>query len=152
MELNSENFISRHCGQTSQPWTIITNSNTLTVKFRSDDWILDSGFVAVWTRTSEPPTFSKLTGCDSCTFPFVFNDRIFDTCTSIDGAQPWCLLPDQPPAPTDQGTHLITLKSYCSDTDSSCPSTPQMSTHVNNRLGNCCKFHKLGNLYLTNKI
>ena len=152
MELNSDNFISRHCGQISQPWTIITNSNTLTVSFRSDEHNTGNGFLAVWTASSEPPTYTP-TGCDNCIFPYVFNRRIFYTCTSIDGYQPWCPLPDQPPAPTDQGIHLTTLKSSCSDIDSSCPRTPQMSTNPNNQLGSCCKFYNLSNnLYLTYEI
>ena len=143
MELEFDNFISRHCGQTSQPWTIISNYNIVTVKFRSDDF--DSGlpgFLAVWSATIEPPTYPPtLTGCGECNFPFVFNDRIFDTCTSIDGDQPWCQA--DLAAPINEGTHLINanVRSYCPDTDSSCPSTPQMSTHTNNQPGNCSKFY-----------
>ena len=138
MQLNWDNFISRHCGQASQPWTIISNTNKLIVTFVSDVGYTLTGFLAVWSATTEPPTYPN-TGCDNCDFPFVANDRIFDTCTSIDGDQPWCLA--DLVAPIDQGTHIITpLKSYCSDTDSTCPRTPQMSTHTNNQPGNCCKF------------
>ena len=140
LELNEDNFISRHCGQTSQPWTIISNTNTLNVTFVSDYVGTRTGFLAVWSATTEPPTYPTPTGCEDCTFPFVVNGRIFATCTSIDGDQPWCPLADSPAAPINQGTHLITVKSYCSDTDSSCPRTPQMSTHTNNQPGNCCKF------------
>ena len=140
MELNWDNFISRHCGQTSQPWTIISNTNTLNVRFLSNDRETHTGFLAVWSVTTEPPTYSTSTptGCGDCIFPFVFYGRIFDTCTSIDGDQPWCLA--DLAAPVNEGTHIIYVKSYCSDTDSSCPSTPQMSTHTNNQPGNCCKF------------
>ena len=143
IDLASDNYNSRHCGQTSEPWTIISNGNTLTITFRSDGIETRTGFLAVWTATTEPPTYptTSSTGCEDCTFPFVSNDRVFDTCTSIDGDQPWCQM--NPPGPIDQGIHLIKVKSYCSDSDSSCPSTPQMSTHVNNQPGHCCKFYKL---------
>ena len=145
-----DNF-SKHCGSISQPWTIISNTNTLTVTFRSDESFTQTGFLAAWTATSEPPTYPTLTGCDSCTFPFVFNIRIFDTCTSIDGDQPWCQA--NAPAPVDQGGHLINVKSYCSDSDLSCPRTPQMSINPKNQLGNCCKFQELSfNFCLKNNV
>ena len=128
MELNSDNFISRHCGQTSQPWSIITNSNTLTVTFRADGdrWSGLYGFLAVWTSTSEPPTYPPGTGCDGCTIPFVFGDGSFDTCISVENVdtQPWCSSGPLSP-PTDEGTHILPYpKISCSYSDSSCPSSP----------------------------
>ena len=57
----------------------------MTLTFRSDGY--DNGlpgFLAVWTATTEPPTYSTTpTGCDSCTFPFVFGETTFDTCISV---------------------------------------------------------------------
>ena len=141
MDLSSNNYNSRHCGQTTIPWSIITDTNFITIRFFSHDIIPYTGFLAIWTATTAPPTYPSSTGCEDCTFPFVSNDRVFDTCTSIDGDQPWCQV--NPPGPIDQGIHLIKVKSYCSESDSSCPSTPQMSTHSNNQPGNCCKFYKL---------
>ena len=140
VELSSDNYKSRHCGQTTKPWSIITETNSITIRFSSNDKEQYTGFLAIWSPTTAPPTYPSSTGCESCTFPFVFNDRIFDTCTSIEGDQPWCQA--NAPAPVDQGNHLIDLKSYCSGADSSCPNTPKMSTHVNNQPGNCCKFYK----------
>ena len=127
MELKSDNFISKHCGQTSEPWTIITNTNTLTVTFRSDDGYKDgTGFLAVWTATIEPPTYPTPTGCDSCNFPLAFGETAFDTCISVENVdtQPWCLSGPLSP-PTDEGTHVLPYpKITCSDIDSSCPSLP----------------------------
>ena len=118
MEL--DNF-SKHCGSISQPWSIISNTNTLTVRFRSNGSGRRTGFVAVWTASSEPPTY-PLTGCDNCDFPFEFGDVIFDTCISVQDVdtQPWCSYNITPP--TDEGTHLFTAKISCSD--SICPCTP----------------------------
>ena len=150
LDLSSNNYNSRHCGQITIPWSIITDTNFVIITFFSDNIIPYTGFLAIWSATTAPPTYPPSTGCGGCIFPFLFKypfERIFDTCTSIDGDQPWCL----PAAPTDQGTHVMP-KSYCSDTDSSCPSTPQMSTNTNNQPGNCCKFQKLGNLFLTYEI
>ena len=137
-------YFSIHCGQTTQPWSIIGNDNSMDVTFRSDfrtRGILWTGFFAVWTAVTEPPTYTF--DCRDCIFPFVINERILiDTCTSIDGDNPWCRLPDSfvPPAPqTSEGTHDFSTKFYCSDSDYYCPSTPQMSTHTNNQVGNCCK-------------
>ena len=136
-------FTSKHCGRTDQPWTIISNSNTLDIRFRAYYNYGYPGFLAFWSATSEPPTYptTMTNGCQSCSFPFVLDGRLFDTCTSIDGDQPWCpSVSDQPAAPTYEGTHVIIIKSYCSGSDSSCPLIPPMSTHHNNQPGNCCKF------------
>ena len=138
VELNSDNYNSRHCGPISKPWSIVTETNFITIRFSSDNFGQFTGFLAIWSATTAPPTYPPSTGCGDCIFPSVSFGRIFDTCTSIDGDQPWCQA--NAPAPVDEGAHLINVKSYCSDTDSSCPSTPQMSTHVNNQPGHCCKF------------
>ena len=131
---------SQHCGSISKTWSFVTKTNTINVTFRSGTGQAGTGFLAIYEPTTEPPTYSA-TGCGDCTFPFEFgisNYKIFDTCTSIDGDQPWCLSNF---APVDQGTHV--WRSYCSDTDSTCNRTPQMSTHTNNEPGNCCKFYEL---------
>ena len=147
VELISDKYNFRHCGQTTKPWSIIIDTNSVTLRFSSDFIYVHTGFLAIWSPTTAPPMYPSSTGCGQCNFPFVLNDRIFDTCTSIDGDQPWCQA--SIPAHVDQGNHLINVKSYCPDTDSTCPRTPQMSTHINNQPGKCCKFHKLSsNLHL----
>ena len=128
MELSSENYKSRHCGQTTKPWSIITDSNYITIRFSSDDSFQFTGFLAIWSATKELPTYPRYTGCDSCTFPFVFGNTAFDTCISIQDVdtQPWCSYNITPP--TDEGTHLFTPpKISCSDSDSSCPNTPSQT-------------------------
>ena len=141
MELISDNYKSRHCGETTKPWSIIIESHQITIKFSSNNVRLRpyTGFLAIWSPTTAPPMYPSSTGCGQCNFPFLLNDRIFDTCTSIDGDQPWCRA--NVPAHVDQGTHIV--KHFCPDTDSLCPATPLMSTQTNNQPGNCCKFHKL---------
>ena len=125
MELISDNYKSRHCGQTTKPWSIITNTNFVTVRFSSNYRNPYTGFLAIWSPTTAPPTYPLSAGCDSCTFPFVFGNTAFDTCISLQDVdtQPWCSYNTTPP--TNEGTHLFTPpKISCSDTDSSCPSTP----------------------------
>merc|ERR1719282_2319217 len=99
VELISDNYKSRHCGQTTKPWSIITNSNFITIRFSSSYRNPYTGFLAIWSPTTAPPTYPSSIGCEDCTFPFVSNDRVFDTCTSIDGDQPWCQV--NPPGPID---------------------------------------------------
>ena len=122
VELKSDIYISKHCGQTSKPWTIITNINTITVTFISDGQYTQTGFALVWTATIEPPTYPS-TGCDSCTFPFVLAGVTFDTCVSVQDVdtQPWCSYNISIP---EEGTHIFPYKITCSDSDSSCPSSP----------------------------
>ena len=82
--------------------------------------------MAIWSSTTEPPTYPTLTGCDSCIFPFVFADTTFDTCISIEGVdnQPWCPSDIDLPSPYDEGTHIfVNAKVSCSVSDPSCPST-----------------------------
>ena len=55
----------------------------------------------------------------------MFGDVTFDTCISVldVDTQPWCSYNITPP--TDEGTHYFTPpKIICSDSDSSCPSSP----------------------------
>ena len=121
-------FTSKHCGRIDQPWTIISNANILNVRFRSDSSVTDNGFLAIWSATNEPPTFSSSTGCDNCVFPFVFGNITFDTCISVQGVddQPWCSGQSEFASETvNEGTHVIpSNKISCSDSDSSCPSSP----------------------------
>ena len=76
VELIFDNYKSRHCGQTTKPWSIITNTNFVTVRFSSNYRNPYTGFLAIWSATTAPPTYPPSTGCDSCTFPFVLYDRI----------------------------------------------------------------------------
>ena len=126
VELNSDNFISRHCGRTSEPWTIITNTNTLTVTFRSlYSGGRGTGFLAVWTATTAPPTYPTTgTGCDSCNFPF--GDTTIHACIIVQDVDtlPWCS-PGVLSPPINEGIHMLPfIKITCSDSDSSCPSSP----------------------------
>ena len=96
----------------------------MTVKFRSGGETY-SGFVAIWTATSEPPTYPLPNGCDSCNFPFTFADTTFDTCISVQDVdtQPWCPYDYTPPA--NEGSHPPP-KITCFESDSSCPSIPPL--------------------------
>ena len=132
--------LTRHCGSIFKPWSIVSNSNVMNVRFVSYQNRFLTGFLAIWTATNEPPTYppSGSTGCSGCVFPFTYANRLFDTCTSIDGDQPWCYAGP----PVDEGVHVIpTWYYYCSDSDLTCPSDlPQMTTHPDNEAGNCCKY------------
>ena len=78
-----------------------------------------SGFLAIWSPYDIP------TGCNNCDFPFTFGDATFDTCISAldEDTQPWCSYELSPP--TNTGTHIFsTVKISCSESDSSCPSSP----------------------------
>ena len=46
----------KYCGELSTPWSIITNMNTVNIKFISDYSVPRTGFLAIWSATSEPPT------------------------------------------------------------------------------------------------
>ena len=75
-------YKSKHCGQIEKPWSIITNMNSITVKFRSNFRYTRTGFIAVWTPTSEPPTYPPPpTGCSACVFPFEFGQTISTSST-----------------------------------------------------------------------
>ena len=74
-----------------------------------------------------PPTISHT--CGNCVFPFIYDGRQHDRCTSIDGDYPWCV------------TSSSGDREYC--TDPSCPglpgNSPPMSVHSLNEVGSCCK-------------
>ena len=117
--------LTRHCGSISKPWSIVSNSNIMNVRFISRTTAGRAGFLAIWTATNEPPTYppSASTGCSSCSFPFTYADTLFDTCTSINGDQPSCF----PGPPVDEGLHDIPTFYYCSDSDSTCPSSSPLT-------------------------
>ena len=99
----------------STPFSIITNTNSVEVKFRSDNF--DNGlpgFLAIWSQYNIP------TGCNNCDFPFTFGDTTFETCISVQDVdtQPWCSY--------NIATPVINtaVKISCTDSDSSCPSSP----------------------------
>ena len=125
VELISDNYKSRHCGEITKPLNIITESHLITIRFSSNGAGSLNGFLAIWSPTTAPPTYPQSTGCESCTFPFVFGGGTFDTCISVEDVdtQPWCSYNITPP--TNEGIHFISFpKISCFDTDSSCPSTP----------------------------
>ena len=116
----------KYCGEKgtsteiSTPFTIITNSNSVDVTFRSDNYdVSNAGFLAIWSQYNFP------TGCNNCDFPFTIGDTTFETCISVQDVdtQPWCSYSITPPTPPVINTPP---KITCSVSDSSCPSsTPQ---------------------------
>ena len=116
----------------------------MVVRFISDNEDIFTGFQAVWSPTTDPPTFETKIGfgCENCVFPFMFEGRRYNSCTNADGNdQAWCLNGILPPV--NEGTHVSlapSTKIFCSERDQSCPRTPQMTTHPNNQPDNCCKF------------
>ena len=144
---------SRHCGHTQRPWSIITSENTVFLRFNAFDNETFAGFEAVWTPTTAPPSFNFDIGygCENCNFPFMYEDRRYQSCGSLDGdEQAYCTNGIIPP--TEDGTHIslaAPTKIPCYDRDSSCHRTPQMSTHPDNKHGNCCKYLRNGFLKLT---
>ena len=143
--------LTKHCGSIFKPWSIVSTSNIMNVRFMSNTTAGLTGFVATWTATNEPPTYPPAgsTGCSGCSFPFTYGNRLFDTCTTIDGdPRPWCFAGP----PVDEGVHVIPTSYYyyCSDSDSTCPSDlPQMTTHPDNEAGNCCKYFLCFSYYST---
>ena len=89
--------------------------------------------------TTTPSTVTTTTAssanisCGSCVFPFIFNGRLHDSCTIIDGdAQPWC----------SKSYEWNGQWEYCSS--SSCPGVSnttieQISANPMNSAGSCCK-------------
>ena len=72
-----------------------------------------TGFLAVWSTTSEPPTYPTPTGCESCTFPFTFGVGSFDTCIIVEDldTQRWCTYNVSKPV---GGTHIVPpITKYC---------------------------------------
>ena len=134
-----------HCGHTKQPWTIISNKNSMIIRFRSNHGDTSStGFQAIWTPTTAPPSynFDFGSGCENCFFPFLFEGRRYQSCSSIDeDEQAYCTNSIIPPS--EDGTHISLVPPHkvpCYDTDSSCHRTPKISAHPDNQPGNCCKF------------
>lgn len=85
------------------------------------------------TSAPSPPTTPSPSGsnCGNCVFPFIFNGRLFDSCTTIDGdATPWCA------TSVDSAGNYGGTWEYC---QSSCPgvSTPSMTVHPGNAVGSC---------------
>merc|ERR1719483_810222 len=77
------------------------------------------------------PSPTTTGNCGNCVFPFVFNERIHNTCTTIDGdATPWCA------TTVDESGNFNGGWEYC---ESSCPgiTTPTMQIHPNNAVGSC---------------
>ena len=112
----------KYCGEkgTSSeiqtPFSIITNTNSVNLRFISSSYDTLTGFLAIWSQYETP------TGCNNCDFPFMFGEATFDTCISekenLDD-QPWCSYNIIPPV-----INIPPPKISCSDSDSSCPSTP----------------------------
>ena len=46
----------KYCGEWTTPFTIITNTNNVDVTFISDRSETRTGFLAIWSATTEPPT------------------------------------------------------------------------------------------------
>ena len=64
--------------------------------------------------TSSPS--SNSTSCGNCVFPFIYNGRISDRCTSIDGDAPWCST-----AVDSNGVHISGQGLWEVCTDPACP-------------------------------
>ena len=84
---------------------------------------------------------SKTTGsCGNCVFPFIYNRRESDRCTTVDGKHsPWCA------TSVDSSGNMVSWE-YCSD--SSCPgmaasNSPPMTVHPENAAGKCCKLNTI---------
>ena len=116
----------KYCGEIgtsseiSTPFSIITTTNSVNLRFITSIRYTRTGFLAIWSQYNIP------TGCNNCDFPFTFGDTTFETCISVQDVdtQPWCSSGPLSP-PTDEGTHILPYpKITCSDSDSSCPSSP----------------------------
>ena len=75
--------------------------------------------------------------CGNCVFPFLYGGRQHDTCTTIDGDNPWCATQVD-----SSGNFVNGAWEYCQD--ASCPgtsvtTTPQMTVSPGNEVGSCCK-------------
>ena len=110
----------KYCGEIgtsteiSTPFTIITDSYSVDITFSSDGRGTHTGFLAIWSQYNIP------IGCYNCDFPFTFGDITFETCITVMDVdtQPWCSYDIKPPVINTP------VKINCSDSDSSCPSTP----------------------------
>ena len=93
------------------------------------------------TPAPPPPPPPPSTGnCGNCVFPFTLGNRIFNTCTTIDGdATPWCAT--QVDA---SGNYVAGNWEYC---QSDCPgvAAPAMTINPLNAAGSCCKYQQQKN-------
>ena len=166
IELDMTTFISRHCGSIDKSWSIISSTNILNMRFRSDYSVRKAGFLAVWSATTEPPTYSTISGCNNCVFPFQYGNTTFDTCINVEDVddQPWCSPSENynNGPPVEEGTHLfpsISSKVFCFDSDSSCPSTaakklitsPEFPQSYPNNADQVCK-NKLSSLSIFDNL
>ena len=46
---------TRYCGDRSTPFTIITTTNNVDIRFVSDGSVTSTGFLVIWSATTEPP-------------------------------------------------------------------------------------------------
>ena len=94
-------------------------------------------------------TTASTGNCGSCIFPFIYNNRLHTSCTTIDGdSQPWCST--QVDA---SGNHVAGGGNWEYCTDNSCPgssvsTTQQMRVNPLNEPGKCCKCFYLLTSYL----
>ena len=117
MEIEDE----KYCGEIgtsteiSTPFSIITNTNSVNLRFITSSSDTRTGFLAIWSQYNIP------TGCNNCDFPFTFGDTTFETCISVKDVdtQPWCSYNITTPV-----INTFATKISCSDSDSSCPSSP----------------------------
>ena len=115
----------KYCGEIgtsteiSTPFTIITDSYSVDITFSSDGRGTHTGFLAIWSQYNIP------IGCNNCDFPFTFGDTVFETCISVQDVdtQPWCSYNITTPIITDYPYPKIT----CTESDSSCPSSPSQT-------------------------
>lgn len=71
--------------------------------------------------------------CGNCVFPFIFNGRIHDSCTTIDGdSTPWCSKSYE-----YSGQWEYCIESTCPGTSTA--TTQQPSVNPDNAAGSCCK-------------
>ena len=129
---------------------MLCSINTLGVKILTLILLGKISFLAIKSLSflgsvKTPKATSDITAstgsCGSCIFPFIFGNRIHESCTTIDGdSQPWCS------TKVDANGHHVDGGGnweYC--TDSSCPgtsvsTTQQMSVNPLNAPGSCCKY------------
>ena len=116
------------------------------VKFNQISYYGNGGGLQYFTVTSTNYTMpttntitatTKTVSCGNCIFPFIYNERLSDRCSTIDGEDPWCA------TEVDEWLEMTEYE-YC--TDPACPglegNSEEMSVHPKNDVGNCCKFFR----------
>ena len=92
------------------------------------------GIKTIATSLTENSSSKNTGSCGNCVFPFIFDFRQSDRCTTINGDEPWCA------TSVDSWGYMVEWE-YC--TDPSCPglegNSEEMSVHPDNAVGNCCK-------------